>query len=481
MSRERIIGREQECARLNECMEDGNSQLIIVYGRRRVGKTYLINEFFDNQFTFKMTGAYGQPKKIQLRNFATELNRSFHQRINVPKDWLMAFDALRDCLEKNTDGRKQIIFFDEMPWLDTQKSGFLAAFEYFWNSWASARHDIICIVCGSATAWMVDNLADNKGGLYSRQSCRIYLKPFCLKEVEAFLNSKNIQWSHYEIAQCYMIMGGIPYYLSLLSNKLSFCQNIDRLFFKDRGELWDEFDHLYKTLFANSNIYIRLVEALSKKNRGLTRNEIIESTGIATNGMLSKMLKNLIDSGFVRISGFYSKKKKEAIYQLADYYTTFYFRYIKENYGKDEHYWSNSIDNPSRRAWAGLTFEQLCKDHLPQIKSKLGISGVLTSDAVWYSRGNDELGTDGVQIDLLIDRRDQVINICEMKFSINEYIIDKDYDLALRNKVEAFRRMNDCKKSLQITMITTYGVKNNKYSGIVQSQVVLSDLFCQPL
>ena len=193
--------------------------------------------------------------------------------------------------------------------------------------------------------------------------------------------------------------------------------------------------------------------------------------------MLSKMLKNLIDSGFVRISGFYCKKKKEAIYQLADYYTTFYFRYIKENYGKDEHYWSNSIDNPSRRAWAGLTFEQLCKDHLPQSKSKLGISGVLTSDAVWYSRGNDELGTDGVQIDLLIDRRDQVINICEMKFSINEYIIDKDYDLALRNKVEAFRRMNDCKKSLQITMITTYGVKNNKYSGIVQSQVVLSDLF----
>ena len=324
---------------------------------------------------------------------------------------------------------------------------------------------------------MIDNLADNKGGLYSRQSCRIYLKPFCLKEVEAFLNSKNIQWSHYEIAQCYMIMGGIPYYLSLLSNKLSFCQNIDTLFFKDRGELWDEFDHLYKTLFSNSNLYIRLIEALSKKNRGLTRNEIIETTNIATNGMLSKMLKNLNDSGFVRISGFYHKKKKEAIYQLADYYTAFYFRFIKENYGKDAHFWSNSIDNPSRRTWAGLTFEQLCKDHLQQIKSRLGISGVLTSDAVWYSHGNDELGMDGAQIDLLIDRRDHVINICEMKFSINEYIIDKDYDLTLRNIIEAFRRMNDCKKSLQITMITTYGVKNNKYSGIVQSQVVLSDLF----
>jgi hypothetical protein len=272
-------------------------------------------------------------------------------------------------------------------------------------------------------------------------------------------------------------MGGIPYYLSLLDNMLSYSQNIDNLFFKNKSELWDEFDHLYSTLFSNSDNYIKVVQALSGKKGGLTRSEIAQNTKLPLNGALTKILNNLSDSGFVRQSLFFGKKKKETLYQLADYYTWFYFRFVKDNYGKDEHFWSNTLDNPARRAWAGLTFEQLCKDHVSQIKQKLGISGVLSEESIWFAQADEALGNKGAQIDMIIDRRDRVINLCEMKFSIAEYVIDKTYDAVLRNKVEMFRRNTNTKKALQVTMVTTYGIKRNKYSSIAQSQVVLDDLF----
>ena len=477
MSIGNIIGRSEEITRLDRCMEAISAQLIIIYGRRRVGKTYLINEYFNNEFAFKLTGAYKKTKAFQLESFADELKQKSRKTQPVPSDWRDAFRQLREYLETLPEKEKQVVFIDEMPWLDTPQSDFLPLFEWFWNDWASTRNNLVFIVCGSATSWMTDNISGNKGGLFNRQSCRIYLEPFTLRETEDFLGFKGITWSRYEIAECYMIMGGIPYYLNLLDKAMSYTQNIDNLFFKKRGELWDEFGHLYATLFSNSDNHIKIVEALSTKKGGLTRNELVQKTGLPANGNFSKMISNLESSGFIRVSNFYGKKKKDALYQLSDYYTAFYYRYIKNNYGKDEHYWSNAIDNPARRSWTGLTFEQLCKDHIPQIKKKLGISGVLSEESIWYTHGDEELGVPGAQIDLLIERRDRVINVCEMKFSINEYVIDKDYDMVLRNKLDAFRRMTNCKKSLQTTMITTYGVKRGKYSGIINSQITLEDLF----
>ncbi len=475
--KERIVGRHTEISRLDHCMDSSSAQLIVVYGRRRVGKTFLINEYFDNDFTFKITGAYKRSKRFQLESFRDELMRKSRKDWDIPSDWREAFRQLREYLDSLPSDNKQIVFFDEMPWLDSFHSDFLPVFEWFWNDWASTQSNLIFIVCGSATAWMIDNITDNKGGLFNRQSCRIYLEPFTLYETEQFLQKKEIFWSRYEIAECYMIMGGIPYYLNLLNRDLSFTQNIDHLFFRKHGELWDEFDRLYSTLFSNSDNYIKVAETLSRKTSGLTRNEISQYCKLPANGALSKILSNLVSSGFVRVSNIYGNRKKDARYQLADYYTEFYFRYIKDYYGKDEHYWSNARDIPARRAWAGLTFEQLCKDHIAEIKRKLGISGVLSQESVWHTNGDPDLGISGAQIDLLIERRDRVINLCEMKFSINEFILDKEYDQKLRNKLETFRRMTGTKKSLQITMITTFGVKNNKYSNMIQSQVILDDLF----
>ena len=237
MKETKIIGRIEEIRRLNNCMQESQAQLIIVYGRRRVGKTFLVNQFFDNRFTFKITGAYGQTRRNQLRNFASELKQKTGKTQRIPGDWVEAFEFLRNYLESLPSDEKRIVFFDEMPWLDTQRSGFLAAFEYFWNGWGSAQNHLVFIVCGSATSWIVDKLANNKGGLFNRHTCRMYLEPFRLNDVEAFLEAKEINWSRYEIAEGYMIMGGIPYYWNLMDRDLSYSQNIDNLFFRENGEI----------------------------------------------------------------------------------------------------------------------------------------------------------------------------------------------------------------------------------------------------
>lgn len=470
-----LIGRKEEYKQLQRCMDSETSQLIIVYGRRRVGKTFLINKFFEGRFDFKLTGAYGQTKNVQLVNFTNELNLQTGQRYQTPNTWTDAFFLLRDYLSSLKTNEKHVIFFDEMPWLDTPRSGFLSAFEYFWNSWGASADNLVCVVCGSATSWLVDNIAQNKGGLYNRQTLRLYIEPFTLKETEEYLQVNGFEWSKYDIVENYMIMGGIPYYLSLLDNSLSHEANIDNMFFRKRALLWDEFEHLYATLFTNSEQYLKVIDVLSRKRGGLTRNEISKETGHSLNGNLTKILENLVNSEFIRQCQYFGNKKQDTLYELSDYFTLFYYKFLRDNSGKDEHFWSNTIDSPSRRAWAGFTFEQVCRDHIGQIKQALGISGILTEVSAWFVRVDAQ--NDGAQIDMVIDRRDRVINLCEIKFSLDEYVIDKDYEAQLRRKIERFRECTKTKKALHLTLISTYGIKNNMYSSRVQSQVTMEDLF----
>lgn len=471
----KFIGREKECTVLQKCVESDSAQLVIVYGRRRVGKTFLINQFFNGRFDFKVTGLYNQPKESQLKAFMTELDSQTQRENTVPNDWMDAFILLKTYLASLEKNEKHIVFFDEMPWFDTQKSDFLAAFEWFWNDWGSTQDNLIVIVCGSATAWMVEKIDKNKGGLFNRQTRRIFLEPFTLKETEDYLKSRHISWERYDIAECYMIMGGIPFYLSQLDEELTYTQNIDNLFFRKRAVLWDEFDHLYKTLFSNSEQHIKVVEALSSKRIGLTKKEILEKTKLPNNGLFSKVLENLVNSGFVRVYPFYGNKSLKTLYQLADFYTMFYYKFLKNKDGKDESFWTNGIGSPSRNAWAGFTFEQLCKDHIKQIKQKLGITGVLTEESSWFLQGDKE--NEGAQIDMIIDRKDRVINLCEIKFSSREYEIDKAYQKNLIDKIELFRKSTGTKKNLRLTFITTFGIKQNMYSSRVQSEIILDDLF----
>ena len=476
--KEKIIGREKEIQRLDRVSREEEAQLVIVYGRRRVGKTFLINQYFSGRFDFMLTGIYNQPKEMQLKGFITELNRQTRMKQKPPADWMDAFELLRIYLEGLSEIENRVVFFDEMPWMDTQKSDFLPAFEWLWNSWAASQSHLVFIVCGSATAWMRDHLDGNKGGLFNRQTCRIYLEPFTLHETECYLHQRGIEWTRYTMVECYMIFGGIPFYLRLLDPEISLNANVDQLLFQKRAELWDEFEHLYRTLFSNSDQYIKIVQVLSQKKNGMTRKELIRESRLPGNGDLSKMLSNLRDSGFVRVSKNFANQRED-IYQLADYYSLFYFRFIQPYYGKDERFWSNGVDLPARRAWAGLTFEQVCRDHVRQIKQKLGIGAVLSEESTcrFETETIEEGETPGAQIDLLIDRRDQVINLCEIKYATDEYVIDKEDEASLRNKIERLRKATKNRKSIQMTMITTYGVKQNKYSNLVNAQVTMEDLF----
>ena len=471
----KIIGRQYEYKRLQRCMEEDSAQLVIVYGRRRVGKTFLINQFFNGRFDFKVTGLNNEPKEAQFKTFMIELNAQTGKENKNPTDWIDAFQLLKEYLCSLQKNEKHVVFFDEFPWFDTPKSDFLAAFEWFWNDWGSTQDNLIFIICGSSTSWMVENIDRNKGGLFNRQTCRLYLEPFTLKETEEYLRSKNIEWERRDIAECYMVMGGIPFYLSQIDNDLDYAQNIDNLFFRKRAVLWDEFEHLYKTLFSNSEQHIKVVDALSTKRIGLTKKEILQKTKLPANGLFSKVLNNLVNSGFVRVYQFYGGKKTKTLYQLADYYTMFYYKFLKNNDGRDESFWSHGLKSSARNAWAGFTFEQLCKDHIKQIKEKLGISGVLTQESSWFVQGDEN--EDGAQIDMIIDRDDRIINLCEMKFSNTEFEIEKEYQQNLLNKIEAFRKTTGTRKTLQLTFITTFGVKKNMYSSRIQRQVILDDLF----
>lgn len=473
-----IIGRQYEFELLERCMNSIESELIVVYGRRRVGKTYLVNQFFGNEFAFKLTGVFDKPASVQLERFASQIEEYSGNPVDTPSDWYKAFDMLKEMLKRLVCTGKKVVFIDEMPWLDTKGADFIAAFEQFWNGWAAAEGDIVLVACGSATSWMTDKLLGNKGGLFNRAATRLYVRQFTLKETEQYLISQGVEWSRYDIAECYMIMGGIPFYLKQINPRWSYTQNIDNIFFREKGLLWDEFNLLYATLFKQPENHIAVVEALSKKRIGLTRNEIIAETGLPDNGYLKTVLENLANSEFIRPYNYYGKKKQDTVYQLADFFTMFYFAYIKDNYGRDSHFWSNSIDNPSRRSWAGYTFEQLCLYHIEQIRRSLGISGVQCEVSSWFHKQEDKSRERGAQIDLLIDRRDRVINVCEMKYSINGFTIDKEYDEVLRNKLDMFRRDSGTRKALHLTMITTYGVRRGMYSNRVQSEVMLDDLFC---
>ena len=460
------------------------SEMVVVYGRRRVGKTFLVNRVFgEDEISFKLTGIYRGKLKLQLQNFDIALKDYFPDvKVNRSTSWMDAFATLRQCLRSLKRNGKHVLFFDEMPWMDTRGSNFLSALEWFWNGWANAQTNIMLIACGSATNWIINKLFKHKGGLYNRATSRIFLQPFTLAETEQYLQKSGFNLERYDIAQIYMIMGGIPYYLKQLEPNRPVMDNIDNCFFKRHGKLWDEFDNLYETLFSNSDLYLKIVQTLAGKPYGLTREDLITQMKLSDNGRLSQALRDLEKCGFIGAYRFFGRKTKSLIYQLTDFYTMFYFRFIKDNYADDEHFWTHALDNPRRLQWLGYSFEQLIKSHIGQVKQALGIASVLSEHSCWHIEAKKTPANEvsrGAQIDLLIDRRDRAINICEAKFYSGKFSIQKDYAESLRNKIVAFREATGTRKTLVPTMITTFGVVQNKYSNLIQQEVTLDDLFAQ--
>lgn len=482
--KENIIGREQEIEKLENYISSRKSEFIAIYGRRRVGKTFLVKELFENRFAFRVTGKDNVTTKEQLTSFSFALNDQLGIETDVT-NWPEAFRLLQKALEKMTDGTK-IIFFDELPWFDTYASNFISALEHFWNDWAFYRSDIKLIACGSATTWMLNQVINSRGGLHNRITHNILLSPFKLHEVEEYFKSQGFYYERPEIIECYMAMGGVAYYLSLFENNKSVAQNIQQLCFTRGGELTEEFERLFNSLFKKADNHLAIVTALKNKGKGMTRLDLLDATGLANNGRFSQILKELEQCDFIRSYTPFGKSKKDMMYQLIDPFCLFYFKFMHNKGAFLDNHWVKMQTTAEYESWCGHAFEIVCLHHINEIIKALGIDGSINTPCSWSYRpttkvlADDEADEDlkhGTQIDLLIDRSDRSISICEMKYCNGEYEISKAYDLHLAHRLKVFKKVTKTTKTLIPTFLTPHGLYNNMYARKINRQVIGNDLF----
>ena len=478
-----IIGREKEIRELHDLYNSGNAEFVAIYGRRRVGKTFLVDEALKGKITFRHAGLSPVDEqnrknnlKAQLTHFFFSLQMQGMKGGKSPLSWMEAFYMLEQLLEKKSkDNKRQVVFIDELPWLDTPRSGFMTAFEGFWNTWGCHRDNLMLVVCGSASSWMLDNLINNHGGLYGRTTYEIKLHPFTLTECEEYFRGKGIRLSHYDIVQSYMIVGGIPYYLGYMKKGLSLAQNIDQLFFADGAKLHDEYDRLFASVFSNPEQMKRIVQLLAGRRLGFTRKDILSKTGLDDCGPSTRMLKALEMSDFIRPYVPFGKSLREVYYKLIDPFCLFYLKFVHTRKEMDPEFWMHNVTSASINSWRGFAFEEICFNHVDKIKKALNILGVSSKQSGWAVIGDDD--TEGGQIDLLIERKDNVVNMCEMKFYSELITISKAYHAKLVHRQNLLMKNLSRKTVVQPVLVTTEGLVYNEYSGIFQNVVVIDNLF----
>ena len=474
----RIVGRKQEQAELDRLCASPRPEFLVVYGRRRVGKTFLIREYFNRSFAFYATGVANGSYRVQLRSFSSILRDYGDANPQVPHDWFEAFDRLKALLLRHDAPRdaasgKLVVFIDELPWLDTPRSQFKQALDLFWNGFGSARSDLLFIVCGSATSWVIRNLLRDHGGLHNRITSRLHLKPFTLAECEAYYQLNDFAFTRLQMAECYMALGGIPFYLDLLDRRLSLAQNIDRLCFSETGALRYEFEELYRSLFKNAGLHLAIIRFLATRRGGFTRQDIEQHIRRGSGGSLTRALDELEECGFIRRYQNPGKRIRGSLYQLMDPFTLFYLRFIDGQSSCAAGSWLALQGSPTYHTWTGIAFETVGLLHVDQIKGALGVSGIASKAYAWRSTSTDP----GAQIDLVIDRADNVINLCEIKYRDIPFEITKAYEQALRQKVAAYAEEVAPRKALHLTLIAPYGVANNAHKHVVQNVITLDDFF----
>lgn len=473
---ETVIGRKDEKKVLQEALRSNEPELVAVYGRRRVGKTYLIRQELQKQIILEFSGVGSATMDQQLQNFSLSLQTATKSVIplSVPANWSIAFQMLINYADQFAKDKKVVIFFDEFPWISTQKSGFLPAFEFFWNSWASKHKNMMVVICGSAAAWMIQHIINNKGGLHNRITRKIRLLPFTLGETQAYLQYKGVKIGPYPLLQLYMVMGGVPHYLKEVRKGESAAQAIERICFHHDGLLRTEFKNLFHSLFDDPSRHMAIIKALAKNGAGLIRNEIIKAANLSSGGTVTQLLDELEQSGFITSWQPYERSVKETIFKLSDEYSHFYLKFIENSRAQSKFSWQKIAGTPSWRSWSGVAFERICLKHIDQLEKELGIA-TPTEVSAWRFQPKEG---QGAQIDLIIDRGDFVINICEMKFSEKEFTIDKAYAANLQNKVTRFQEHTGTKKELHLTVVTTFGVKQNQYEEhLIARSVSMNYLF----
>ncbi len=470
-----LIGREKEKKILRESYEKDESTFVALYGRRRIGKTYLVNETFQDEIFFHHAGLYNGSYEDELMAFASSLKDSGYSGEVIFKNWFDAFDALKQFI-KQSNKTKKVIFIDEIAWMYTKNSNFLTVFESFWNGFASARKDIMLIICSSVTSWIINNIIHSKGGLYNRVTDQLYIEPFSLKECEEFSNKLNLNLTRSQLIEAYMVIGGIPYYWNFIKKGESIAQFIDESFFRSNATFKDELKYIFSSLFKNPDLYFQIIQTLSLKKYGLTRKEIIEHTKMVDNGNLSQKLEDLINCGFIREYSPLEYKKKSVLYQLIDPFTIFYFHFLTKNVN-DDHFWQNQLNTSAINSWRGLAFERICLLHFNSIKQSLGISGVYSTQYPWSVKKDLDNGIYGSQIDMIVERKDGIINLFEIKYYSSEYLVTKNVLESLNKKRQDFIVKTKTKSAVHLSLIALNGVVKNNYSNELQVILDGNDLF----
>lgn len=470
-----LIGRTQQANELKDALSSPAPEMVAVVGRRRIGKTFLVRRTYAKHIVFELTGLQNGSKAEQLRNFELAMSRYFPEYSlgETLTEWLDAFFKLSRALEKSPGHEKMVIFLDELPWLSSPRSGFITALGWFWNTWASQQH-VVVVICGSAASWMIKKVINDRGGLHNRVTRIITLEAFTLAETEAFCVSRNIRLSRYQILQLHLTIGGVPMYLDRLRPGLSAIQNIQQLCFETNGYLRGEFDRLFASLFANPERHVAVVKALAGVKKGMGREAIGNISQLGNGGNLTKILQELDQSGFITAYRGYNKQKKSRLFRLTDAYSLFYLTYIQPLGIINGADFQRLSDLPRWGSWSGYAFENVCLLHYRQIRHALGISGITTIAATFHAKGDAQ--SEGAQIDLLIDRRDQSINLCEMKFSTGEFLLSKTVLEDFERKKRVFRQFTGTRKHLFSSLVTTYGVPERQ-RGLVDQVVVMDDLF----
>lgn len=484
---EELIGREREIQVLESLAKSNKAELLAIYGRRRIGKTFLIRKYFSSKWIyFEMTGIKGGSRSQQIRAFTRKLQQTF-KNVSIktlPKTWFEAFEILEDAIQNTQKTCKITLFLDEFPWMDTHKSDLLKAFEYLWNSTLSNDSRVITILCGSSVSWMVRKIIQNKDGLYGRLTAQIRLRPFTLKEIEKYCIANRIQLDRKQIVELSMALGGIPKYLSYIKPGMSASQIIQRLCFTPSAPLTTEFQALYESLFDDYHLHVQIIELLARSTVGLTVTQISEKMGKEKGGNISRALRELIASSFVQFIPFYGRKTRDGRYRVIDEYSYFYLNWIQDamyNYDESisQSYWIRQQSTPKYKSWAGYVFETICMRHIRQIIKSLELTVVAEKASYWsyFPKNSKERGG---QIDLVIDRADQCINLCEIKFWNSEFVVNELYGKALNQRRDIFREDVKTKKTLFNTLITPYGARDNQhYLSSVDNQLTLNALFLE--
>lgn len=476
-----LIGRDAEKLILREALQSPEAEMVAVIGRRRVGKTFLVKQEYGNDFIFEITGLQNATVAEQLEHFNLTLSKYAQSDMPIEKanTWLGAFRLLTLYLDKKLvkTGHKKVVFLDEVPWMAKNDSGFITGLDFFWNSFA-VNKNVVVVLCGSSASWMIENLVNNTGGLYNRITRRIYMKPFSLTETERYFRHKQFNFTRYEIVELYMALGGIPHYLKEVKGEKSIAQNVDNICFSDTGLLKDEFSKLYFSLFENAQKHMAIIRALSTSKQGLTRQKIVALAKVAENGNTTRVLEELEQSSFITSYYPFGKIKKDMLYRLTDEYSLFYLQFIENKAHEGSGTWQHLSQTQAYKTWCGYAFESICYKHLPSIKKALGIHGIYATSATFYKKATAEQR--GAQIDLLLDRADNVINIFEVKFHNAEVALTKDQAEALRRKLWTFAEVTETRKRLSLALITTYGLSRNMHSaGLVETVLTLDDLFLE--